>query len=234
MAAPSGNMSYRDIKEVVLDRIQSQIWLPNAMLPSEVDLAKEFSSTRTTVNRALRELAEEGYLERKRKAGTRVLNSPVRKAKFSIPLVRDEIAESGATYRYSLAERTLQEAPPWLATKFNLKAGQKVLHLKCMHYADNAPFQLEVRWIVIDSVPEVLDADFSTSGPNDWLVQHVPFTNLDLSFLATKATQDVAEFLDAPQGDPVFTVERMTWLQDLPVTYAKLFFAPGYRMTTRL
>ena len=57
-----------------------------------------------------RTLAEEGFLERKRKAGTRVLNSPVRKAQFSIPLVRDEIAGTGAEYRYALVERSVAAA----------------------------------------------------------------------------------------------------------------------------
>jgi len=234
MAASRENMSYRDIKQVVLDRIQTRIWAPDSLLPSETELAEEFSSTRTTVNRALRELAEEGFLERKRKAGTRVLNSPVRKAQFAIPLVRDEIAGTGALYRYSLVERRVMAAPDWLAARLELPQGQEVLHIRCMHYADNAPFQYEVRWVVPDSVPEVLDADFSQSGPNDWLVQKVPFTNLELSFMATKADQAVSEFLDAPAGDPVFTTERITWLRGQPVTLAKLFFAPGYKMTTQL
>ena len=79
-----------------------------------------------------------------------------------------------------------------------------------------------------------LEADFSETGPNDWLVRKVPFTNLELSFMATKADQEVAEFLDAPVGDPLFTAERITWISDAPVTYAKLFFAPGYRMTTHI
>ncbi|WP_170384095.1 GntR family transcriptional regulator [Ruegeria atlantica] len=228
------NMSYRDIKQVVLDRIQTGVWSPDSILPSETDLATEFSSTRTTVNRALRELAEEGYLERKRKAGTRVLKSPIRKAQFSIPLVRDEIAATGAAYRYSLVDKQVHAAPSWLAARLDLKRGQDVLHLRCMHYADNAPFQFEVRWIVTDVVPEVLDESFEQSGPNDWLVKKVPFTNLELSFLATKANGEIAEFLDAPLGDPIFTAERITWLRGAPVTYAKLFFAPGYRMTTHL
>lgn len=234
MTPPRKNASYRDIKQIVLDRIQSQFWMPDSILPNEIDLAKEFSSTRTTVNRALRELAEEGYLERKRKTGTRVLKSPVRKARFSIPLVRDEIIETGATYRYSLIERTLLAAPSWLAARLDLTLKQQVLHLRCMHFANNKPFQYENRWIVVDSVPDVLDADFTKFGPNDWLVQKVPFTNLELSFLATKVDQDMAEFLDAPVGDPIFTAERITWLGELPVTYTKLFFAPGYRMTTHL
>ncbi|MDC0656898.1 GntR family transcriptional regulator [Leisingera sp. SS27] len=234
MAAPRANMSYRDIKQVVLDRIHNKIWAPDSLLPSETDLAEEFSSTRTTVNRALRELAEEGYLERKRKAGTRVLNSPVRKAQFAIPLVRDEITENGSEYRYALVERTVLPAPAWLCARMDIPQGLDVLHLRCMHYAGSAPFQYEVRWIVPDSVPDVLEADFSCSGPNDWLVQKVPFTNLELSFLATKADQSVAEFLGAQAGDPIFTAERITWLRGQPVTLAKLFFAPGYRMTANL
>ncbi len=234
MARYHENMSYRDIKQVVLDRIQSGIWGADTILPSEIDLASEFSSTRTTVNRALRELAEEGFIERKRKAGTRVLESPIRKAQFSIPLVRDEITATGASYRYSLVDRHVQATPPWLAARLDLKKGQKVLHLRCMHYADNAPFQLEIRWIVTDVVAEVLDEPFENSGPNDWLVKTVPFTNLELSFLATKANGEIAEFLDVPIGDPVFTAERITWLRGAPVTHAKLYFAPGYRMTTHL
>lgn len=234
MPPPGEKMSYRDIKKVVLDRIQNQIWMPDTILPTETDLVEEFSSTRTTVNRALRELAEEGYIERKRKAGTRVLSSPIRTAQFSIPLVRDEVTESGATYRYALVERSVQPAPSWLSARLNLGREQDLLHVRCMHYADGAPFQYEIRWIVTDSVPEVLDADFTTSGPNDWLVQKVPFTNLELSFMATKADQTMADFLDAPLGDPIFTAERITWLRGAPVTHAKLFFVPGYRMTTAL
>ncbi|MEM7320615.1 MAG: GntR family transcriptional regulator, partial [Pseudomonadota bacterium] len=193
-----------------------------------------FSSTRTTVNRALRELAEDGYLERKRKSGTRVLNAPIRKARFSIPLVRDEITATGAEYRYSLVEQKLLAAPSWLSARLGLGSKQQVLHLRCMHYAGSAPFQYEVRWIVPASIPDVLGADFSQSGPNDWLVQKVPFTNLELSFSATKADQAVSEFLDAPIGDPIFTAERTTWLQRAPVTLAKLYFAPGYKMTTQV
>lgn len=234
MAAARENMSYRDIKQVVLDRIQNRIWAPDSLLPSETELAEEFSSTRTTVNRALRELAEEGYLERKRKAGTRVLNAPIRKAQFSIPLVRDEIAATGASYRYALVERSMIPAPAWLAARLELCPQSELLHVRCMHYAGNTPFQFETRWIVPDSIPAVLEADFAQSGPNDWLVQQVPFTNLELSFMATKADQSISEFLDAPLGDPVFTAERITWLRGAPVTLAKLFFAPGYRMTTHL
>lgn len=234
MQQPRETLSFRDIKRVVLDRIQNGTWPADCLLPSETDLAEEFSSTRTTVNRALRELAEEGYLERKRKAGTRVLNAPVRQARFAIPLVRDEVAATGAAYRYFLVSSQAQEAPDWLCARFDLPRGARVLHLRCMHYADNKPFQFEDRWIVADSVPGVLEADFSGIGPNEWLVQQVPVSNIELTFTATRADAELARFLDAAPGDPLFTVERLTWLRGAPITYAKLHYVPGYGMTTML
>lgn len=234
MTQPSDTTSYKDIKQTVLHRIRSGQWRPDTLLPNEQELAVEFSCTRTTVNRALRELADEGFLERRRKAGTRVLSAPQRQARFTIPLVRDEVEAAGGTYRYALVSAETKPAPDWLRARLALKIGQDVMQVRCMHYSGNTPFQYEDRWVVIDSVPEITQADFSTTGPNDWLVQTVPFTNVELTFLASRADASVAGFLDVPEGEPIFTAERITWLQGQPVTLAKLYFAAGYRMTTQI
>lgn len=233
MTQSNDTTSYKDIKQTVLRRIRSGEWRPDSLLPNEQELAVEFSCTRTTVNRALRELADEGFLERRRKAGTRVLSAPQRQARFTIPLVRDEIEALGGTYRYALISAEIQPAPDWLRARLALQAGDCVMHVRCMHYSGNAPFQYEDRWIVVESVPQVEQADFSEIGPNDWLVQTVPFTNVELTFLASRADISVAGFLDLPEGEPVFTAERITWLQGRPVTFAKMYFAAGYRMTTQ-
>ena len=111
MTQTSDTTSYKDIKQTVLRRIRSGELQPDALLPNEQELAVEFSCTRTTVNRALRELADEGFLERRRKAGTRVLSAPQRQARFTIPLVRDEIEAAGGTYRYALVSCETQIRP---------------------------------------------------------------------------------------------------------------------------
>ncbi|WP_052261449.1 GntR family transcriptional regulator [Ruegeria sp. ANG-S4] len=233
MSQSSDTTSYKDIKQTVLDRIRSGVWKPDTLLPNEQALALEFSCTRTTVNRAMRELAEEGFLERRRKAGTRVLRAPHRQARFTIPLIRDEIEAQGGAYRYALVSAETVDAPEWLTARLALKQAQRVVHVRCMHYSNNTPFQFEDRCIVVQSVPQVEQADFSTLGPNEWLVETVPFTNVELAFLASRADEVVAGFLDVPRDEPVFTAERITWLQGQPVTFAKLYFAAGYRMTTR-
>lgn len=226
-------VSYRDVKATVLQRIQEKIWAPDTILPSEVNLALEFSCTRTTVNRAMRELADEGYIERKRKVGTRVLKSPTRHARFAISLVREEIEARGSTYRYALSTCAQIVAPDWLRARLNLSDGQHVMHVTCMHYADNEPFQYEDRWINIASVPWVVDADFNALGPNEWLVNEVPFTDIEMSFSAVNLAADIADFLGSAPGDASFVAQRTTWLKGDVVTFVNLYHTSGYRMSTR-
>ncbi|NOR63188.1 MAG: UTRA domain-containing protein [Rhodobacteraceae bacterium] len=225
--------TFRDVKQTVLTRIRDKTWAPDTFIPNEVALAAEFGCSRSTVNRAMRELAEEGILDRKRKAGTRVNATPVRNAKFVIPLVRDEVEATGAAYRYALVSREVLPAPPWLRARLSLGDKSRVLHLNCLHFANNAPFQFEDRWINIATVPMVEQADFSARGPNEWLLSQVPFTDVELSFSANTADAQLADFLALSPGEPVFTAERTTWLNDNPVTFARLSFGRGYRMTTR-
>ena len=83
--------TFKDVMVEILHRITEGPWGPGTLLPGEVALAEEFSCSRTTMNRALREVAELGFLDRKRKAGTRVRMAPIRQARFEMPLVRAEV-----------------------------------------------------------------------------------------------------------------------------------------------
>ncbi len=226
-------MSYKDIKEDVLRRITSGQWPPGHLMPSELELCDEYSSARATVNRALRELAEEGVLDRKRKSGTRVRRAPLRQARFDIPLTRLEIEGRGAAYRYALVARDQRLAPDWLRARMALEDGAQVLHLTCMHYADGMPFQHEDRWINLAALPQAQEADFSESGPNEWLVATIPFSDVEIGFGAITAGADLAEFMACGTGEALFQMERSTWFEGQPVTFVRMCFQPGYRMTTR-
>jgi len=225
--------SYRAVKAEILKRITEGDWAPGALLPGEVELAESFGVARATVNRAMRELTDAGLLERRRKAGTRVRSSPLRAARFAIPLVREEIETAGATYRYALVEREVLRAPDWLRARLGQLAGARVLHLGCLHSANGAPYQFEDRWISLEALPEAAAADFGQSGPNEWLVRAVPFSEVEMSFLANAADARVGGYLGMEPGEPVFTAERTTWWEGRALTHVRLHFARGYRMTTR-
>jgi len=225
--------AFRDVKETIRRRIIEGVWAPGDLLPNEVDLAAGFGCARTTVNRAMRELADEGLIERKRKAGTRVRMAPLRQARFHIPIVREEIEGTGSVYRYALLSRTVIPAPKWLGARLKLSGAARVLHLTCEHQADAHPYQYEDRWINLGALPEAEDADFSVTGPNEWLVGEVPFSDAEISFAATAADNDLAQHLRCARGDPLFLSERTTWWKQEAITYVRLVFARGHKMTTR-
>lgn len=227
------NTTYRDIKADILRKITMGDWSPGASIPNEIELAANFGVARATVNRAMRELAEEGIIERKRKAGSKVRMSPLRRARFDIPLVRREIENQRQAYRYALISSSVKGAPDWLRARLNLDTTTEVLHLVCMHFADGSPYQFEDRWINLGLLPEAREANFSIAGPNEWLVAAVPFSDAEISFSAATADQTLANHLGCSPGDALFQLERSTWWQDQAVTYVRLVYRPGHRMTTR-
>lgn len=226
------SVSYRDVKADLLAQIRSGALAPGAMLPGEEELCRRYGAARATINRAMRELAEEGLIERKRRAGSRVREAPVRQARFSIPLVRVEIEAQGAAYRYALMRSHILPCPDWLRARLALAEGAATRHLQCLHFADSAPYQYEDRWINLAAAPAAHDADFSAVGPNEWLVRHVPFSTAQIAFSAFSADREAAQALGCAVGDALFQVERQTWRDGAPITYVRMLYRPGHRMTT--
>jgi GntR family transcriptional regulator, histidine utilization repressor len=224
---------FRAVKLALRGRIERGEWGQGGLMPTEEVLAAEYGCARLTVNRALRELADEGLVDRRRRAGTRVRLSPLREARFKIPMVRDEIEAAGATYRYTLLAQVDRAAPDRVRAQMGLPPGARVMHVRCLHSAGGVPFQHEERWISIDALPEARWADFRQSGPTEWLVSTVPYSEVEVSFLATEANAEVASAFAVDEGRALFAAERTTWWQGKPITHVRLTFGPGYRMTTR-
>lgn len=222
---------YRDVRAEILRRIRDKTWTAGAALPNETDLAEELGCARATVNRAMRELADEGVLERKRKAGTRVAAAPVRRAQLKIPLVRAEVEATGATYRYQLLSREVPDQPPSDLGRFH--SDGPVLQITCLHLADGRPFQAEHRWISLTGAPAAGAEAFAAISPNEWLVKEAPFTDVEVTFSAQAAAPEVAGLLGQATGSPVFLTERATWAAGRFITFARLHHPHTHRMVAR-
>jgi GntR family histidine utilization transcriptional repressor len=232
-------VSYLDVKAAILGRIRGGDLAPGDTVPGEEALADEFGCARVTVNRALRELAEAGVVERRRKAGTRVLDPSPRDASVEVPSVRAEIEAAGADYRYELLERRLAAPPPEVRAALGLGGGVRALHLRCRHWAvgrkDAAHVhQLEDRWINLETVPAARDADFGAVGPNEWLIRAMPLSRVEHVFSAANASAEEAELMGLAPGDAVFVAERRTWIDGRAITRARLLH-PGvtHRLVAR-
>jgi GntR family histidine utilization transcriptional repressor len=226
--------SWQAVRDEVRRRIAERIWSPGDFIPHETQLAGEFGCARATVNRALRELAEEGFLDRRRKAGTRVAVNPVRRARLEIAVIRDEIETRGSVCRHVLLSREAVEPPPGVRARMGTQPGDVQLHIQTLYLADGAPYVLEDRWINPAAVPAAVGEPFADVSPNEWLVREVPFQGGDFTFSATSATPSEAAALSCEVGDGLFVLERTTWDAESVITSVRLVFHRGYRLHTRL
>jgi GntR family histidine utilization transcriptional repressor len=223
------------VEAEVVQRLHSRYWKPGDFLPNEAELAIELGCARSTVNRALQSIADDGLIERRRKGGTRVVVHPARKATFSVPVIRQEIEARGHAYGYRLISRKRERPPKAIRTRMNTTPGVRLLHLIALHLADERAYVLEDRWIDVSIVPEVADADFQQCSPNQWLVENVPFSGGDLALSASIATDEEAVLFEVDRHVALFTAERRTRNSDqATITSVRLVYSPGYRMEVEL
>ncbi|MCW2307701.1 GntR family transcriptional regulator [Rhodobium gokarnense] len=226
--------SWRGVQSELLRRINEKEWPAGSLVPNEVDLAEEFGCARTTVNRAMRELADAGLLVRRRKAGTRVATHPASRVVLDIPIIRLEVEQRNAEWRQSLIEKTACVPPVRITSRLGLDPDAQMLHVRSLHFADNHPFLHEDRWMNIAALPGVERVDFSAVSSNEWLIENAPYTTGDIAFSAMNADAALADLLEAPLGAAIFVVDRITWDKDIPITSVRLSYAPGYRMNTKI
>lgn len=68
------------------ERIRNQVWPIGSQIPTEIELASEFDCSRSTVGKAIAQLVHAGLVERRTKAGTRVLRSEPASSRPSVEL----------------------------------------------------------------------------------------------------------------------------------------------------
>lgn len=226
--------NWQSVQEEVLRRIHTHEWAPGDLIPNEADLAVEFGCARSTVNRALRAVAERGLLDRKRKAGTRVAAQPVAKAILDIAVLRHEVEKTGAKYGYLRVDRTETVPPASISGAMRTRATETLLHVRALHLANDAPYAIEDRWINTTVVPKAKTESFEDVSANEWLIMHAPYTRGDIGFSAVQASEDDAETLDVPSHSALFSIDRITWEADNSVTKVRLLFAPGYQLRTAI
>ena len=83
------------IKKHICDSIESGLWAQHSKVPSENELAEQFSVSRMTARRALQELTEQGLLIRSQGAGTFVATFKSQSSLLEIRNIADEIHDRG-------------------------------------------------------------------------------------------------------------------------------------------
>lgn len=220
---------WQEIRDDLRRRIVAREWPPGTTIPGEEALAADYAVARATVNRALRDLALAGLVERRRRTGTRVAQGAPRRAVLSIPVLRAEVEASGKIHSFQLLALREGVPPEEVRARLGRNVPARMFAIDTLHQADAAPFALERRWLNPAAVPGPMP-DLTRVTVNEWLLSTLPYAEGEIAFSAEAAGPDEACHLGCAPGAALFCVERVTRAGGLPVTWVRLLHAPGYRM----
>jgi GntR family histidine utilization transcriptional repressor len=214
------------IRAEIEAKILSGLWRPGHRIPFEHELTAQFGCARMTVSKAIASLVDAGLVVRRRRVGSFVAQPRIHSAVLDIPDIQGEIAARGQAYGLKLlASRRRKPDRHWLA-EVQLAGGGDLLAVDCLHLADGQPFALEYRLIGLKAVPEAAQADFGTTPPGRWLLDHVPWTEAEHRISAVNADETMARLLAVETHAACLVLDRRTWRGDRDVTHVRQIF-PG-------
>lgn len=231
----TGVARYQLVKDFIAGHIQNGTWRAGDRLPSESELVGRFGISRMTVNRALRELVEQGRIKRTPGVGSFVADEKPQGNLLQIARLSDDIRRRGHDYqcRVVLVERT--SAALEVAAALGLHTGESVFHTICVHMEDGVPIQLEDRFVNPRMAPDFGQQDFSKEQPSDFLVRTVLFDQMEHVVDAVLPTREQAELLHMEASHPCLLLTRRTWMREVPITLVRCLH-PGarYRLGSRM
>ena len=219
---------YQQLKDLIIGRISNGDLRPRDRVPSENDLVESMNVSRMTANRALRELTDEGYVDRIAGRGTFVSDFRARSHVLEVQNIADEITRRGHTHSCEVVRQSRQHARGEIARALDVEQGTDVFHLLLVHFENANPVQVEDRYVVADFAPECIEQDFRTVTPSAYLTAISPLQEAEQVVRATLPNAAVRQQLQMTDSEPSLVVIRRTWSHGRPVTFARLHH-PGSR-----
>jgi GntR family transcriptional regulator, histidine utilization repressor len=218
---------FQRIKDYLTGEIASGRWKEGDVVPSEQALVKQFGVSRMTVNRAVRELTAEQVLTRRQGSGTFVAPQKYQATLVEIRSIADEVRARGHAHRSELHLLERAKACEPLASQFGLAADAPLFHSVIVHFENDAPIQVEDRWVNPACAPDYLEQDFSRITPNAHLMAAAPLQGATYSIEALAAPREVAEMLAIDVRQCCLVLKRTTSSAGLVASFVTMWH-PGH------
>ena len=215
------------VKQHLMGELSLGRWPPGTLMPSEAALVAQFGVSRMTVNRALRELQTEGFIDRVQGVGTFAAQSHRMSSTLTVRDLHEEI-EARGHHHHAVVHLLLEErAALPLAQQLGLAEGAPVYHSLIVHHDNGQPLQCEDRYVNPAWSPGYLAVDFTQITPTQHLLEVAPWWDAQYTIEASTATVQEAALLGITATDPCLVLVRRTSSRGVPVTLARLVHPGG-------
>jgi GntR family histidine utilization transcriptional repressor len=218
---------FEQIKQYLKARLATGDWTPGALMPSEADLVAQFSVSRMTVNRALRELQQEGLVDRVQGVGTFAAALHRVSSSLVIRDIHEEILARGHSHHATVHLVKAEVASAAVAQRLGVAPGARVFHTLIVHHENGVALQCEDRYVNPLCAPDYLSVDFTRVTPTHYLLEVAPLWEAHFSVQAGLPSAREARLLGLKRSDPCLIVSRRTTNRGVPITQARLTHPAG-------
>jgi GntR family transcriptional regulator len=225
----------RETRDSVLELIES---LPvGAAIPSERQLGVDLGVSRLTVRAALDELVREGYLVRRRGAGTFVAEPKVAKG-MDVSSFSDDMRARGLTPGSRTLDLTVAPAGARMGRLLHVSPSEQVVSVKRLRLADGDPMAIELLHARASLVPGLSATDLEQYSFYDLLADRY-----DISIVGgtqtvepTVTNEEESAALGVPLHSPALLFERVTRAAsgDVVEFTTSTYRGDRYRLVTEL
>ncbi|KIM18567.1 GntR family transcriptional regulator [Apilactobacillus kunkeei] len=204
-----------DLKQKIVDNK-----FPNKRLPDERTLSETYHVSRSSVKRALKVLADDGIIFKKRGSGTFInplfmKNKTIFHYEGSNLGITDSMKSQGKVPKIKLLSFKVVPASKEIQQDLFLADGDFVYEIQRLRLFDDKPFMIETGYIPIKIAPELTQEIVEKSIFNyveDTINKSV--TRSFLSILASPSNEQDQELLNLKPTEPVGVMEGIFFLDD--------------------
>lgn len=214
---------YVQIKEYLRLNIQNGVFGVSERIPSERQLAEQFSVNRLTVSKALNELTQEGLIYSRVGKGTYVSPPKIDQTLQSLTSFTEDMRSRGKKASSRVLYASVDPADNAVAKALSILPGAEVVVLHRVRMADALPVALERAHIIYALCPGILDRhDFSEESLYRVLREeyHLRLTHAHQTIEAVIAGEAEQNVLDAGPCTPILSMRRVTFAEnEQPIEY---------------
>ena len=214
---PAFSPLYQQIKDLILQSLQTGEWKPGGAIPSEMDLAARYRVSQGTVRKAIDELSADNLLVRRQGKGTFVATHAEQQVQYRFLKLQ---SNSGDSRQEGPADRTIidykrQRANADIARLLSLRAGDAVLQItRVLAFAGVATI-LEDIWLPATPFKGLTAERLSTyRGPMYALFEiefGVRMVRAEERIRAVNPDAQQAQLLNVSNQTPLLSVERIAF-----------------------
>ncbi|MEE2945739.1 MAG: phosphonate metabolism transcriptional regulator PhnF [Pseudomonadota bacterium] len=220
---------WRLVRDELKQNIEAGIFKPGERLPTEPELAKQFSAGRHSVRRAVSELSKEGALSVEQGRGTFVEAAPLLDYAIGTRTrLSKNLADQGVDISGELLSATQVRASEKVASALGLIPGAPVIESRRITYADGVPIAFGAsyhdakRFADFAARRDVLGSTtqaYKTYGINDYV-------RAETTLHSRLARPDEAKQLKQHADSPVVVISALDELLDgTPLSYKKVIWS---------